>query len=130
VPGDRIVGYVTRGEGVSVHRRDCKNILHEDEPERLVDVEWGKRGQLYPVAVHIDAWDRVGLLRDISTLVAEERVNMVGVRTGEGQDGHISIDVTLETSGIEHLARMLNRLESIRGVLSVSRRLEGARRPR
>ena len=128
VPGDSIVGYVTRGEGVSVHRRDCKNILNEDEPERLVDVEWGSRGQLYPVAVHIDAWDRVGLLRDISTLVAEERVNMVGVRTSEGQDGHMSIDVTLETSGIEHLARMLNRLESIRGVLSVSRRVEGARR--
>jgi guanosine-3',5'-bis(diphosphate) 3'-pyrophosphohydrolase len=128
VPGDKIIGYVTRGEGVSVHRRNCKNILNEDEKERLVDVEWGKRGQMYPVAVHIEAWDRVGLLRDVSTMVAEDKVNMVGVHTQEGSDGHITIHVTLETSGIEQLARILNRLESIRGVLSVSRRLEGARR--
>src|SRR2546422_7753946 len=103
VPGDKIIGYVTRGEGVSVHRADCSNIVNEDEPERLVDVDWGRRGQLYPVAVHIDAWDRVGLLRDISTMVAEERVNMVGVHTQEGEDGHITIFVTLETSGIEQL---------------------------
>jgi len=128
VPGDKIIGYVTRGEGVSVHRRNCKNILNEDEKERLVDVEWGQRGQMYPVAVHIEAWDRVGLLRDVSTMVAEDKVNMVGVHTQEGTDGHITIHVTLETSGIEQLARILNRLESIRGVLSVSRRLEGSRR--
>ncbi len=128
VPGDKIIGYVTRGEGVSVHRLDCRNIVNEDERERLVDVEWGKRGQLYPVAVHIDAWDRVGLLRDISTLVAEEKVNMVGVHTQEGHDGHITIFVTLETAGIEQLGRLLSRLEGIRGILSVSRRVEGARK--
>ena len=103
VPGDEIVGYVTRGEGVTVHRRDCHNIVHQSERERLVDVEWGRRGQLYPVAVHIEAWDRVGLLRDVSTLVAEEKVNMVGVRTQEHDGGAISIDATLETTGIEQL---------------------------
>ena len=65
---------------------------------------------------------------DISTVVAEERVNMVGVQTLEGEDGHITIFVTLETSGIEQLTRLLSRLEAIRGVLSVSRRLEGARK--
>jgi GTP pyrophosphokinase len=128
VPGDKIIGYVTRGEGVSVHRVDCSNIINEDEKERLVDVDWGRRGQLYPVSVYIDAWDRVGLLRDISTMVAEERVNMVGVHTQEGEDGHITIFVTLETAGIEQLTRLLSRLEAIRGVLSVSRRLEGARK--
>ena len=113
---------------MSVHRRNCKNILNEDEKERLVDVEWGQRGQLYPVAVHIEAWDRVGLLRDISTLCAEEKVNMVGVHTEEGNDGRITIHVTLETSGIEQLARLLSKLEGIRGVQTVSRRLEGVRR--
>jgi GTP pyrophosphokinase len=128
VPGDPIIGYVTRGEGVTVHRVNCKNVLHEDETERLVDVEWGRQGQSYPVAVHIEAWDRVGLLRDVSTMVAEERVNMVGVHTQEGDDGHITIYMTLETTGVEQLTRLLNRLEAIRGVLSVSRRLEGARR--
>ena len=126
VPGDAIIGYVTRGEGVSVHRRSCKNILHEDEPERLVDVEWGRRGQMYPVAVHIEAWDRVGLLRDLATMVAEERVNMVGVHTQEADDGHITIYMTLETTGIEQLSRLLNKLEAVRGILSVSRRLEGS----
>ncbi len=126
VPGDDIIGYVTRGEGVSIHRSDCRNILNEDERERLVDVEWGRRGHLYPVAVHIEAWDRVGLLRDVSTMVAEERVNMVGVHTQEHDDGVITIFVTLETTGIEQLTRLLSKLEAIRGVLSVGRRLEGA----
>ncbi len=125
VPGDAIIGYVTRGEGVSVHRKNCKNVLHEDETERLVDVEWGQRGQMYPVSAHIEAWDRVGLLRDVSTMCAEEGVNMTGVHTQEGEDGHITIFVTLETAGVEQLTRILNRLESIRGVLSVSRRIEG-----
>jgi GTP pyrophosphokinase len=126
VPGDQIIGYVTRGEGVSVHRRNCKNVLHEAETERLVDVEWGQRGQLYPVSVHIEAWDRVGLLRDVSTLCAEERVNMTGVHTQEADDGHITIFVTLETGGIEQLTRLLSKLEGIRGVVSVSRRLESS----
>ncbi len=125
VPGDEIIGYVTRGEGVSIHRTDCRNILNEDERERLVDVEWGQRGHLYPVAVHIEAWDRVGLLRDVSTMVAEERVNMVGVHTQEQEDGVITIFVTLETTGIEQLTRLLSKLEAIRGVVSVGRRLEG-----
>ena len=114
VPGDKIIGYVTRGEGVSVHRGDCRNVLNEDEKERLVDVEWGRRGQLYPVAVHIDAWDRMGLLRDISTMVAEEKVNMVGVHTQE--------------ASVEQLSRLLTKLEGIRGIVSVSRRVEGARK--
>jgi GTP pyrophosphokinase len=76
------------------------------------------------VAVHIEAWDRVGLLRDISIMVAEEQVNMVGVRTQEHDDGTNSIFVTLETSGIEQLSRLLGKLESVRGVISVGRRLE------
>jgi len=130
VPGDAIIGYVTRGEGVSVHRNDCGNILNEDERERLVDVEWGRRGHLYPVAVRIEAWDRVGLLRDISTMVAEERVNMVGFHTQEQEDGLITISVTLETTGIEQLTRLLSKLEAVRGVLSVGRRLQSAPKKR
>jgi len=125
VPGDEIIGYVTRGEGVTIHRNDCRNVINEDERERLVDVEWGQRGHLYPVAVRIEAWDRVGLLRDLSTMVAEERVNMVGFHTQEQEDGLITIYVTLETTGIEQLTRLLNRMEAVRGVLAVGRRLEG-----
>jgi GTP pyrophosphokinase len=121
LPGDDIIGYVTRSRGVTVHRRDCFNVLHEDERERLVDVEWGHTGQLYPVAVDIEAWDRVGLLRDISTIVAEEQVNMVAVRTEERADRTTAISLTLETQSLDQLSRLLNKLEAVRGVISVAR---------
>jgi guanosine-3',5'-bis(diphosphate) 3'-pyrophosphohydrolase len=95
------------------------------EKERLVEVEWGRRGQFYPVAVHITAWDRVGLLRDVSALVAEEKVNMAGLRSQEHGDGTLSVFVTLEITGIEQLVRLLSRVSSVRGVISVRRWLEG-----
>src|SRR5690606_17281333 len=79
VPGDQTVGYVTGSRGVTVHRAHCHNILNEDERERLVEVEWGQAGKLYPATILSSAWDRVGLLRDITTVVTEEKVNMVGV---------------------------------------------------
>ncbi|MGE0598758.1 MAG: bifunctional (p)ppGpp synthetase/guanosine-3',5'-bis(diphosphate) 3'-pyrophosphohydrolase [Dehalococcoidia bacterium] len=121
VPGDQIVGYVTRTRGVTVHRADCHNILNEEERERIVGVEWGTVTKLYPVQILIEAWDRVGLLRDITTVVTEDKVNMVGVRTTEIGDGSVSIQATLETTGIEQLSRLLSRLEIIRGVRSVDR---------
>jgi GTP pyrophosphokinase len=128
VPGDQIVGYVTRSRGVTVHRADCHNILNEDEQERLVEVEWGQATRLYPASIRVEAWDRVGLLRDITTVVTEEKVNMVGVRTAETGDGSVSILATLETSGIEQLSRLLSRIEIIRGVRSVERSAD-RRRP-
>ncbi|HWC28516.1 MAG TPA: bifunctional (p)ppGpp synthetase/guanosine-3',5'-bis(diphosphate) 3'-pyrophosphohydrolase, partial [Dehalococcoidia bacterium] len=76
VPGDGIIGYVTRARGVTIHRSDCPNVVHSQEKERFVDVEWGDRGRLFPVAVKVEAWDRVGLIRDLSTVVADERVNI------------------------------------------------------
>ncbi|HEY4668450.1 MAG TPA: bifunctional (p)ppGpp synthetase/guanosine-3',5'-bis(diphosphate) 3'-pyrophosphohydrolase [Tepidiformaceae bacterium] len=129
VPGDQIVGYVTRSRGVTVHRADCHNVLNEDEQERLVEVEWGTVTKLYPVAIRIEAWDRVGLLRDITTVVTEDKVNMVGVQTHETGDGSVSILATLETTGIEQLSRLLSRIEIIRGVRSVERSID-RKRPR
>ncbi|MFC2070762.1 RelA/SpoT family protein, partial [Chloroflexota bacterium] len=79
VPGDKIVGYITRSRGVTVHRQDCQNIINEDEKDRLVPVEWGETSSLYPVQIQILAWDRVGLMRDITTLVAEEKINIAAV---------------------------------------------------
>ena len=121
VPGDDIIGYVTRSRGVTVHRRDCFNVLHEDEKQRLVEVEWGRTGDLYPVAVQIEAWDRVALLRDISTIIAEEKVNMVAVRTQERDDGTTAISLTLETQGVNQLSRLLSKFEMVRGVISATR---------
>ncbi|HUS83372.1 MAG TPA: bifunctional (p)ppGpp synthetase/guanosine-3',5'-bis(diphosphate) 3'-pyrophosphohydrolase [Dehalococcoidia bacterium] len=128
VPGDDIVGYVTRSRGVTVHRRDCGNVLREDEKERLVEVEWGHRGQLYPVAVRIEAWDRVGLIRDIGSIVAEEKVNMAAVRTQEHSDHTVSVFLTLLTTGVDQLTRLFGKLEAARGVFSVDRHIEGAER--
>jgi GTP diphosphokinase / guanosine-3',5'-bis(diphosphate) 3'-diphosphatase len=128
VPGDRIIGYVTRSRGVTVHRRDCYNVVHEGEKERLVDVEWGPTGQMYPVAVRIEAWDRVGLLRDVSTVVSEEKVNMVGVRTEHSADRTASVFLTLETTGVAQLSRLMSKLESVRGVITVNRQLDSQHR--
>ncbi|MDP9237571.1 MAG: bifunctional (p)ppGpp synthetase/guanosine-3',5'-bis(diphosphate) 3'-pyrophosphohydrolase [Chloroflexota bacterium] len=128
VPGDHIIGYITRSRGVTIHRQDCFNIVHEDERDRLVDVEWGRSGDLYPVAVHIEAWDRVGLLRDISTLVSDEKVNMMGVRTEHEDDRTTSVFLTLETTGVAQLSKVMAKLESVRGVITVNRELDGHRR--
>jgi GTP pyrophosphokinase len=127
VPGDQITGYVTRARGVTVHRADCLNVLNEEDRDRLVEVEWGTVSKLYPVAVRIEAWDRVGLLRDITLVITEDKVNMVGVRTIENSDGGVTVLATLETTGIEQLSRLLSRIEIIRGVRSVERSIDRKR---
>ena len=127
VPGDEITGYVTRSRGVTVHRRDCPNIISAGDDDRIVAVQWGRSEEYYPVAVHIQAFDRVGLLRDITTLVSDEKVNMSGVRTQKRGDHETSVNLTVEIKGIEQLTRLLNKIEGVRGVLSVGRAREGIR---
>jgi GTP pyrophosphokinase len=126
VPGDEIVGYVTRSRGVTIHRADCLNVVNGEE-ERIVPVEWGHAEQFYPVALRIIAMDRVGLLRDITAAISDERVNMNGVRTQEHGDHETAVYLTVETTGIAQLSRLLHKLEAVRGVLSVSRNREGVR---
>jgi GTP pyrophosphokinase len=122
VPGDRIVGFVTRGSGVTVHRADCSNVTHLTEHERLVEVEWGRiQQQVFPVAIRLEAWDRDGLLRDVAALVAEDRVNMTSVSAITHADHTAIIRATLEISDLRTLSRIMNRLERIKGVRLVSR---------
>ena len=121
IPGDDIVGYITRSRGVSVHRADCHNIRNEDEKERLVQVNWGKSQTLYPVRLRIEAWDRVGLLRDITTLVSQEKVNIASVLTTEHEDSSCSTYLTMYTTGVGQLSRLFSRLEGVDGVFSVVR---------
>ncbi len=121
VPGDNIIGYITRSRGVTVHRKDCYNIVHEDELQRLVKVEWGDADSVYPVTVEIESWDRVGLMRDITTIVAEEDVNISSVATNPRGDYTSTTTLTLETKGLAQLSKLLKRIETVKGVISVSR---------
>jgi GTP pyrophosphokinase len=126
LPGDEIIGYITRNRGITVHRKDCPNIVHENERERLVPVDWGHTDQLYPVAIRVDAWDRVGLLRDISTLIAGDRVNIISTNS-TSCDGQRTIFLALETKGIAQLSRLLSKLEGVNSVINIARVVEGQR---
>jgi len=121
VPGDRIIGYITRSRGVTIHRQDCYNVLHEDEKDRLVPVEWGKTDSLYPVSIQVEAWDRVGLMRDITTIVAEEKINIAAVSSTHHDDHTVSENFTLETEGLAQLSRLLRKIDAVRGVISITR---------
>ena len=125
LPGDEIKGFITRSRGVTIHRKSCHNVVNETERERLIDVEWGAAAQLYPVVVKLEATDRVGLLRDITTIVSEEKVNIQGVVTEVMGDGTVSEYLNLETSGIGQLSRILSKLEQVKGVLAVARSDQG-----
>ena len=121
IPGDEIIGYITRSRGISVHRMDCHNVRNEDERERLVQVDWGKSKTLYPVRLRIDAWDRVGLLRDITTLISQEKVNIASALTREHPDSSTSTYLTVFTTGVGQLSLLFSRLEGVEGVFSVAR---------
>ena len=121
LPGDDIVGYITRTTGVTVHRKDCPNIVHEKERERLVQVEWGRTDQLYPVWIRVDAWDRVGLVRDITTVVSNEGVNIASMKSLAHGDNSASVFLTIETKGVAQLSRLLSKIERIGGVTNVAR---------
>ena len=121
LPGDDIVGYITRTTGVTVHRKDCPNIVHEKERERLVQVEWGRTEQLYPVWIRVDAWDRVGLVRDITTVVSNEGVNIASMKSLGHGDNSASVFLTIETKGVAQLSRLLSKIEKIGGVTNVVR---------
>ncbi|MFW6074322.1 MAG: RelA/SpoT family protein, partial [Chloroflexota bacterium] len=121
VYGDDIVGYTTRGRGITVHRTDCPNVKNVDDEARLVPVSWGERRESYPVTVRVEAWDRVGLLRDLTTLVADEKINMESVLTNTHHDQTVTVLITLTVDDVRQLSRVLQRLESLRDVFEVRR---------
>ena len=120
IQGDQIIGVVTRDSTVTVHRKTCQEILNEIDADRLIDVEWGKSKTLYPVRIQVEAWDRVGLLRDVTSLVSEERVNIASCVSEEYDDISL-VSLTVFIDGIDQLYRLCSRLEGVKGVISVSR---------
>jgi GTP pyrophosphokinase len=122
VPGDAIVGYTTRGRGVTVHRVDCINAVNAQDAARVVPVDWDSEAtHLYPVAIKIEAWDRQGLLRDIATIVAENRVNMSSLEVHVYDDKTAVVSTTVEIDSLAQLSRLMERLEGVKDVNTVAR---------
>ena len=124
MPGDEIIGYITRGRGATIHRQDCPNILRVTEKERLVKVSWGQPGKTFTVPVQIKAYDRQGLMSDISNVLTDENVNVIDMSMKMNQ--HLAvIKLVLGVKGIPQLSRILTRLESLPNIFEAKRRRPG-----
>ena len=123
LPGDRIVGYVTRGRGVAVHREDCPNMVFlRQHPERLLDVEWeALQDGSYPVEVEVEAFDRVGLLKDILAAIADSRTNVVSVNARVRKDKVAVVNLVLDVGNVEQLRGVLQRVGQVADVFNVER---------
>jgi len=122
VPGDAIVGYTTRGKGVTVHRVDCINAINAQDQARVVPVDWDAEAtHIYPVAIKIEAWDRQGLLRDIATVVAENRVNMSSLEVHVYDDKTAVVSTVVEIDSLAQLSRLMEKLEGVKDVHTVAR---------
>jgi len=124
VPGDDIVGYITRGRGVSIHRRNCPNLknLIENDKERIIDVKWNnERTESYSVDLAIEAVNKHNLLNEITQLIKEEQINLLSVVARTDKYNRAHIDLSVELSSLEHMRAFMVKVENISGVLSVKR---------
>lgn len=125
LPGDLIIGFITRGRGVSIHRRDCLNVLQASaaNQERLIEVEWGEKTEVYPVDISIEAYDRSGLLRDVTTVLANEKVNVSTSSMTTDKNKNVAfITLTIDLKNLNSLSRILDRLHQISNVYAVVRK--------
>ncbi|MGI1677365.1 MAG: GTP diphosphokinase [Cellvibrionaceae bacterium] len=125
VPGDEIIGYITLGKGVSIHRQDCQNMLklQEKEAERVIKVDWGEAPiSAYSVSIAIEAYDRYGLLRDITTLLDRERINVSSMQTlSDKKQNTVDMTLSIEVHSYSELSRVLAQLNQLPNV-AVARR--------
>ena len=129
VPGDQILGFVTRGRGVSVHRADCPNAQDlMTEPERIIEVSWENepsKSTSYQVEVFIEALDRMNLLRDVAILLSEIGANVLSSSTTSHRDGMVEMRFLFQVSDVGHIDLVLNKLRGIEGVFDARRMLPG-----
>ena len=120
--GDEIIGYLTRGQGVTVHRLSCNNTPYPIAPEKVIEVNWGQRANTHPARLTLDAYDRIGLIRDITEVVSSEGINIhrVSSREDEGSNA-VTIALTVYIVGVEQLSTLFSKLEAIPSVGSVIR---------
>lgn len=127
VPGDDVIGYITVGRGVSVHRQDCSNIIHSSEKQRqrFIQVSWGSSTRdHYIVDVFIKAFDRPGLLKDVTSLLSNEKAHVYALQTQSNkQENTAFMTLTVEIDGLNSLSRLLNKLEQIPNVLEARRQI-------
>ncbi len=127
VPGDRVLGFVTRGSGITIHREECPNILYQkhEADERVVEVNWGQNQErVYPMTVLINAFDRKGLLRDVSTVFADEKVNVLEMKTRtDAQNQSVQMEALVEVTSFEAMSHLLAKLDHLPNVLSVKRKV-------
>ena len=125
VPGDDITGFITRGKGVSIHRKDCVNIinLNQEDRARLIEVDWGgDESEAYPVSLIINAIDRQGLLGDITTSLANEKVNVVAINTlSDKKQQTARMVVTIEIHDLQQLTRVMDKIGQLSNVQEVLR---------
>lgn len=127
VPGDQVIGYITLGRGVAVHRQDCSNILHagEQQRQRFLAVSWGDATrEHYLVDILIKAFDRPGLLRDVTALLSNEKAHVYALQTQiNKQDNTNYITLTVEIDGLNNLSRLLSKLGQVPNVLEARRQV-------
>lgn len=127
VPGDEVLGYITVGRGVSIHRKDCSNIIHSSEKQRqrFLEVAWGTTTkEHYVVDILIKAFDRPGLLKDLTTLLSNEKAHVFALQTQSNKDNNSAhITLTVEIDGLNSLSRLLGRLEQIPNILEARRQV-------
>ncbi len=123
LPGDEVVGYITRGRGVTIHRRDCPNLQYlRRQPERLIEVEWEPAEDgTYPVELQIEALDRVGLLKDVLSAVADTRTNVRSVNARVRRDKVGVIDLVLDIRNVGQLTAVMQRISKVPDVYRVER---------
>lgn len=123
VPGDEIVGFITRGKGITIHRADCVTLKHIEETERLIQVSWGPTREIYPVVIRIEAFDRPGMLRDIASAVSDSGISMSAANVTTHNDQTATVVATLGITSIGQLSQLMSRIESIRDVVEVRRQM-------
>jgi len=124
LPGDPIVGYITQGRGVSIHKSDCSNLLNlmQSHTNRITQVSWGESpANLYPLELFIKAYDRRGLLKDITITLANEDVNVLAMNTVSQDDGTADVTIRLEVAGLQHLGQIINKIQMLPNIFDVYR---------
>ncbi len=124
VPGDDIAGYITKGRGVSVHRKDCSNFkaIVEKQREKVVDVSWGtEKGAAYVAELEVKAEDRMCLLSDVMLVITDSNLSLLSLNAKSGKNGVANINIQVKIDNIEQLKELMKKIRRLQGILDVYR---------